>query len=100
MGHIKGLDSLEEYLEEAIRNIRHDRTIISTLLMDLMVHIKKDDQKHKEVGLIASKYVETLQRSNEQLVKISTILQKRDIRDETLSQEDKDEIFEIIKSTN
>ena len=45
MGHIKGLDSLEEYLEEAIRNIRHDRTIISTLLMDLMVHIKKDDQK-------------------------------------------------------
>ena len=99
MGHIKGLDSLEEYLEEAIRNIRHDRTIISTLLMDLMVHIKKDDQKHKEVGLIASKYVETLQRSNEQLVKISTILQKRDIRDETLSQEDKDEIFEIIKST-
>jgi len=49
-------------------------------------------------GLIASKYVETLQRSNEQLVKISSIIQKRETKNTGLSSHEKDEIFDLLGS--
>ena len=66
----------EKYIEEVIKNIRDDRDITRRLLDDVMVYLSKSEERHKEVGLTAAKYVETLQRSNEQLVKISALLQK------------------------
>ena len=50
----------------------------------------------EQTGLIASKYVETLQRSNEQLVKISSIIQKRETKSTGLSTFEKDEIFDLL----
>ena len=93
------LEDLEEYVSEAITNIRSDRAITSALLTDLFQEIKKsgDIETHKSLGLVASKYVETLQRSNEQLVKITGVLNKtRDISD-SLDEEDKKELFDIIQ---
>ena len=49
------------------------------------------------MGVIASKYVETLQRSNEQLVKVATLLQKRDGGAVGLSEADKNDLFDLIK---
>jgi hypothetical protein len=49
------------------------------------------------VGVIASKYVETLQRSNEQLVKVATLLQKREGGAVGLSEADKNDLFDLIK---
>jgi hypothetical protein len=94
--HIEDLDS---YLEETIKNIRDDRAVTSALLADIMVFLKKNEQNHKEAGNIAAKYVETLQRSNEQLVKIASIIQKKEnsLRD-GLTDSDKQEIFDIIGS--
>jgi hypothetical protein len=43
--------------------------------------------------LTAAKYVETLQRSNEQLVKIVGIKSKNEAKDVGLTQEERDEIF-------
>jgi hypothetical protein len=62
-----------------------------------MAYIKKNEQYHKDVGPIAAKYVETLQRSNEQLVKIAGLLQKNEqtLRD-GLTDEDRQDIFDII----
>ena len=88
---------LEMYLGEAISNIREDRKTTKKLLKDLVNHMANDDNKHREVGAIAAKYVETLQRSNEQLVKIVSLLQKKTNTKEGLSSEDKDELFDIIK---
>ena len=42
-----------------------------------MKHIHTGEDKHREFGLIAAKYLETLQRSNEQLVKLAALLQKQ-----------------------
>ena len=95
MGRGKDLN-LEARLEEAVDNVRKDRTIIHSLLADLIIYMKKDDSSHKECGLIASKYVETLQRSNEQLVKVSSILHKKDSKTQGLSEVDKSELFDII----
>jgi len=91
------MKDLESYISEAIKNIRSDRAITTTLLMELMEYMKKDDDRKEAVGTIAAKYVETLQRSNEQLVKVSALLQKKAGADQGLTDEDKSELFDLIK---
>jgi len=86
----------ETLAEEAIDNIRSDRDQTKELLKDLVKYLSNDEHRHKEVGLIAAKYVETLQRSNEQLVKIATLQKKRPAVDTGLSQVEKDEIFKHL----
>ncbi len=48
--------------------------------------------------MIASKYVETLQRSNEQIVKLASLLQKKESKSEGLSSHEKEEIYDILNS--
>jgi hypothetical protein len=83
----------ETLAEEAIDNIRSDRNQTQELLKDLIKYLSTDEHRHKDVGLIAAKYVETLQRSNEQLVKIATLQKKGETTATDLSQEERDEIF-------
>ena len=87
-------------LKEALDNIRTDRTTTETLLQDLQVEISNNETTNARSGLVAAKYVETLQRSNEQIVKILTLMQKasRHEEDVELSENEKDNIFEIIKN--
>ena len=75
------MSKLEKYIEEVIKNIRDDREITRELLDDAVKYLSKDESRHRDVGLIIAKYVETLQRSNEQLVKVSGILSKRETSD-------------------
>mgnify|MGYP001226191410 CR=1 FL=1 len=94
--------TLEEFLDEAVSNIRADRAITATLLTDLVQEMKANGSSitvSQQCGLIASKYVETLQRSNEQLVKISAILQKGSQKSQGLSSVEKEEIFDLIKNS-
>jgi len=90
-------NKLEKYIEEAINNIRNDRDVTKRLLDDVIVYLSKDEQRHREVGITAAKYVETLQRSNEQLVKISTLLQRKESKDTGLTDVDKKEIFDLLQ---
>ena len=48
-----------------------------SLLLDTINDMKLSDSARKELGPIAAKYVEGLQRSNEQLVKLAALLQKQ-----------------------
>ena len=93
------MKNLDSYLEEAIENIRQDREVTKELLSDIMQYMSNDQHSHKEVGQTAAKYVETLQRSNEQLVKVSTIIHRREssTSDRGLSEQDKVELFDMIK---
>ena len=61
--------------EEALDNIRKDREQTRELLNDLIKYISGAEDRHRDVGMTAAKYVETLQRSNEQLVKIASLKQ-------------------------
>ena len=90
----------ENYLDEAIENIRKDREITKDLLSDLIVYLSKDVARHTEVGTVAAKYVETLQRSNEQLVKLVTLLEKKKDASVGLSDDDKSEIFDLLNGEN
>ena len=87
--------SVEDLVDEAIKNIRDDRSMTSTLLVDLVQILKTDPSKHQYQGQTAAKYLETLQRSNEQLVKITSMLSKTNAAD-GLTQKDKDELFDLI----
>ena len=66
------------------------------LLIDVVKHLKKDPSHHQYAGSVAAKYLETLQRSNEQLVKVVTLLQKKQGSTESLSDIDKTEIFDML----
>jgi hypothetical protein len=94
------MKKVDNYLEEAIGNIRKDREITKELLNDLIVYLSADESRHKDVGQIAAKYVETLQRSNEQLVKVVILLQKKQGDAIGLSEVDKTEIFDLLNGEN
>ena len=94
------MKNVDSYLEEAIKNIREDRAITATLLVDLVTYLKASEERHREVGAVAAKYVETLQRSNEQLVKVAALLQKNVPSKVVLTQEDKDELFDILNENS
>jgi len=88
--------NFESLTDEAIENIRSDREQTQDLLQDLVKYIAASEDRHRDVGLTAAKYVETLQRSNEQLVKIASLKQKSQESDSGLSQEERDEIFKEL----
>ena len=87
---------IDEYLKEALDNIRTDREVTRELLDDAIKYVAKAEARHKEVGIILSKYVETLQRSNEQLVKIAGLMSKNE-KNDGLSEGDMEDIYSMIK---
>ena len=90
--------NLEEFIGEAIENIRSDRAITSHLLTELVQEMNKQTglSTIQQCGLIASKYVETLQRSNEQIVKIATLMSKNE-KSDGLTENDMEDIYSMIK---
>ena len=94
------MKNLEHYLEAAIKNIEDDREVTKELLDDVIRYISKNEEHHKVVGQTAAKYVETLQRSNEQLVKVSMIIHKKQSGNTGLSEFDKADIFDMLQDAN
>jgi hypothetical protein len=92
------MKDLDHYLGKAIKNIQDDREVTRELLDDVIRYIGKNEENHKFVGQTAAKYVETLQRSNEQLVKVSSLIQKQQAGlSEGLSEDDKADIFDMLQ---
>jgi len=91
------MKDLEKYIKEAIENIHSDRKVTNDLLKDVMRLLALDGTAYEKVGAIAAKYVETLQRSNEQLVKVAALVQKQMSKSEGLSDDDKSELYDIIQ---
>ena len=89
---------VENFIEEAISNIRNDREITRELLDDAIKWLAVDDARHKDIGMTLAKYVETLQRSNEQLVKLCSLMSKNEESDE-LTDKDFAQIFDQIQKT-
>lgn len=103
MSSTKTKKTLQEYIDDTTKNIEHDRSIADILLLDLLEHMKKhqeDKYTHKNFGEIASRYLETLQRSNEQLVKIAALIQRQEGAKDGMSKQERDELFDLIKKDN
>jgi hypothetical protein len=91
------MDKVEKYINKVIVNIEQDREVTKELLNDVVNYIGKDQSKHTEVGHVAAKYVESLQRSNEQLVKLVTLMaKKQDSLYGDLNDEEKNNIYDKL----
>jgi len=90
----KDLDSL---IDEALSNIRNDRKIAREFLNEIANQIAMDAAQNKYLSPVAAKHVETLQRSNEQLVKLINIRQKDTAQTGVLTEDDKTNLFDLIQ---
>ncbi len=86
---------VDKFLQEAVDNIREDREITRELLDDAIKWLSKDESRHQNIGMTLSKYVETLQRSNEQLVKVAGLMSKNETS-QNLTDADMDDIYKMI----
>jgi hypothetical protein len=91
------MSKTDKYINKAIENIEKDREVTQELLSDVMSYIGTDRSKHAEVGHVTAKYIESLQRSNEQLVKLVTLMAKKeDSVYGDLSEDEKTGIYERL----
>tara|TARA_Y100000593_G_C4243542_1_gene303463 strand:+ start:685 stop:975 length:291 start_codon:yes stop_codon:yes gene_type:complete len=86
----------KDYIDQAIKNINEDRETTRDLLDDAIKYLAKDESRHRDIGIVLAKYVETLQRSNEQLVKIINIMNKKE-SSQDLSMGEMESIYDMIK---
>ena len=87
---------LDEIIKKALANIEEDRLVTRDLLEDAMGYLAKDESRHRDIGLTLAKYVETLQRSNEQMVKVATLISKEEKKDDGITQEEMENLFSAI----
>jgi hypothetical protein len=90
--------SSKEIIKEAIDNIRDDRETTRELLDDALRYLSQDVSRHRDIGATVAKYVETLQRSNEQLVKLCGLMSKSE-KTEELTDKDFAQIFDQIQES-
>lgn len=92
----KDLNSL---IEQALENINKDRQETEILLDNLKEYMSVSKDRYSDSGPTAAKFVETLQRSNEQLVKLATLVYKKDLASNQtgLTDDDKNQLFDILK---
>jgi hypothetical protein len=88
---------LQDLFDEALGNIRNDRKVAREFLNEIANQIANDPDKNKYLSPVAAKHVESLQRSNEQLVKIIGLRQKNQPQDFNLTEEDKNNLFDMIQ---
>lgn len=89
-------DKVDKHLKEALDNIREDRKITRELLDDAIKFVAKDEARHQQIGLTLAKYVETLQRSNEQIVKIAALMSKNE-KSDGITETEMEDIYSMIK---
>jgi len=89
--------NLENLINEALTNIRNDRKLAREFLNEVANQIVKEPEQNKYLSPVAAKHVESLQRSNEQLVKLISLRQKGQNQNTGLSDQDKNDLFDMIQ---
>ena len=93
-------NKLDSLVDEALDNIRNDRKLAREFLNEIANQIAADAEQNKYLSPVAAKHIETLQRSNEQLVKIIGLRQKDQVKGFELSEDDKGSLFDMIQEEN
>lgn len=94
------MKSRDNLIQQAIENINKDREAAKELLEDVSQYIGQQQDRYATTGMVAAKYLETLQRSNEQLVKLIGLMKKTDEdKSGDLNKEDKENLYNEIEET-
>ena len=89
--------SLNNLIDEALLNIRSDRKVAREFLNEIANQIANDAEQNKYLSPVAAKHIETMQRSNEQLVKLIAIKHKSQAQSIELTEQDKNNLFDLIQ---
>lgn len=90
-----------ELIEKAILNIEQDRKNAQELLEDVAEFIGEAKERYASSGMVAAKYLETLQRSNEQLVKLISLMKTSEQNEYgNLNQKDKENLYDEIEDSS
>ena len=79
--------------KESYQNAIEDRESASILLNDLLVTIPGNPTSHSTHGSLASKYLERMSKSNDQIIKLAELIAKEQERQDVVSPDD---IFKSI----
>ena len=79
--------------KESYQNALNDRESASLLLNDLLVTIPGNPANHSTHGTLATKYLERMSKSNDQIIKLAELIAKEQERQSEISPED---IFKSI----
>ena len=90
-------DEFDDLMDEAIENIRNDRKVAREFLNELANQIAQNAENNRALSPVAAKHIETMQRSNEQLVKVLSLKQKERTKEIGLTEEDKASLFDMIQ---
>jgi hypothetical protein len=88
---------LDILINEALDNIRNDRKVAREFLNEIATQIAKDADNNRSLSPVAAKHIETMQRSNEQLVKLISLKQKGRVENIELTEDDKNSLFDMIQ---
>ena len=88
---------LDTLIGEALDNIRDDRKLAREFLNEIANQIASDADNNRGLSPVAAKHIETMQRSNEQLVKIIGLKSKNQEQSFEVTESDKNEIYDILQ---
>ena len=91
-------NDIDLLLTEALENIRNDRKVAREFLNEIANQIANDAEQNRTLSPVAAKHIETMQRSNEQLVKI--IKSKTKDQSTDLSESDKSSIYDMLQNSD
>jgi len=100
---------LDECLSKIIENAENDRELADNLLSELTSEIKEskknnDFDKHERAGNTANKYLQSIQRANDQLIKVAKIIrddkQVEDVGSFDFGEFDFDDEEEVVLEQN
>ena len=93
-------NNLESLVDEALENIRNDRKAAREFLNEIANMIANNTEENRHLSPVAAKHIETLQRSNEPLVKLIGLKQKNQNESVELSESEKDILFDMLQKSN
>lgn len=79
--------------KESYQNALEDRESASILLSDLLVTIPGNPTSHSTHGSLATKYLERMSKSNDQILKLAELVSKEQEKENAISPDD---IFKSI----
>ena len=94
---LDGLENTEDkkklLWKESYQNALEDRESAAILLNDLLVSIPGNPGNHSTHGSLATKYLERMSKSNDQIIKLAELIAKEQERQDVVSPDD---IFKSI----
>tara|TARA_R100000995_G_scaffold76214_1_gene45779 strand:- start:125 stop:421 length:297 start_codon:yes stop_codon:yes gene_type:complete len=90
-------NDVDTLIGEALENIRDDRKLAREFLNEIANQIAIDADNNRGLSPVAAKHIETMQRSNEQLVKIIGLKSKNQEQGFELTENDKNEIYDMLQ---